>query len=88
MSGLSGSNHCYRAFFAYQLSDEALAQARRVDTAVAAGEDPGRLAGVPVVVKELCNRRPSLHLGHPGAEGLAGRPEFDGGAAAVRCRER
>jgi len=38
--------------FAYQLRDEALAQARRVDTAIAAGEDPGRLAGVPVVVKE------------------------------------
>ncbi len=38
--------------FAYQLRDEALAHARRVDAAIAAGDNPGPLGGVPVVVKE------------------------------------
>ena len=33
--------------------DDARAAARRVDATVAAGEDPGPLAGVPVGVKDL-----------------------------------
>ncbi len=39
------------------LRDEALAAADAVDAAVARGEDPGRLAGVPVALKDnLCTR--------------------------------
>src|SRR5262249_13545622 len=34
-------------------SERALSQARRVDEALARGEDPGRLAGVPVAVKDV-----------------------------------
>ena len=34
-----------------EMPEEALAEAARIDTAIAAGEDPGPLAGVPVTVK-------------------------------------
>ncbi|MEO9223544.1 MAG: amidase family protein, partial [Acidimicrobiales bacterium] len=39
------------------LADEARAAADAIDTKVAAGEDPGRLAGVPIALKDnLCTR--------------------------------
>ena len=39
------------------LADEALARAAEIDERVAAGEDPGRLAGVPVALKDnMCTR--------------------------------
>ena len=38
--------------FVYQMREEALASARRVDRAIAGKRKPGPLAGVPVVVKE------------------------------------
>ncbi|MDQ7008497.1 MAG: Asp-tRNA(Asn)/Glu-tRNA(Gln) amidotransferase subunit GatA [Acidobacteriota bacterium] len=41
----------------HRLEDHALEQARRVDRHLAAGEDPGPLAGVPLLVKEnICTR--------------------------------
>ena len=43
--------------FNHVMRDEALAAAARVDERVAAGEDPGPLAGVPVALKDnLCTR--------------------------------
>ncbi len=43
--------------FLLVLGDEARAEADRVDATVAAGDDPGPLAGVPIVLKDnLCTR--------------------------------
>lgn len=39
--------------FHYVARDEALAAARAIDRQLAAGVDPGPLAGVPVAVKDL-----------------------------------
>ncbi len=39
--------------FTEVLADEAIAQAQKIDGAIAAGQDPGRLAGVPFAVKNL-----------------------------------
>ncbi|MBI4422735.1 MAG: Asp-tRNA(Asn)/Glu-tRNA(Gln) amidotransferase subunit GatA [Elusimicrobia bacterium] len=43
--------------FVRVLAEEALEQAREVDASVAAGKDPGRLAGVPVAIKDNMNVR-------------------------------
>jgi aspartyl-tRNA(Asn)/glutamyl-tRNA(Gln) amidotransferase subunit A len=43
--------------FLHVMAEEARAQAAQVDASVAAGRDPGRLAGVPVALKDnLCTR--------------------------------
>ncbi len=54
------------------LGDEARAQADAVDAAVAAGRDPGPLAGVPVALKDnLCTRGSPTTCGSRILEGLA-----------------
>jgi aspartyl-tRNA(Asn)/glutamyl-tRNA(Gln) amidotransferase subunit A len=58
------------------LRDEALAQAAAVDAAVARGEDPGPLAGVPVALKDnLCTRGIPTTCGSKILEGW--RPPYD-----------
>ena len=54
------------------LSDEALAHADEVDFEVAAGRDPGPLAGVPVALKDnLCTRGAATN-GEPGGSSKGG----------------
>ena len=68
---------------AYLLVDEAgaLAQADAVDRAVARGEDPGPLAGVPVALKDLfCTRGLPTTAGSKILEGWL--PPYDGTAVA------
>jgi aspartyl-tRNA(Asn)/glutamyl-tRNA(Gln) amidotransferase subunit A len=58
------------------LGDEALAEADAVDAAVAAGRDPGLLAGVPVALKDnLCTRGIVTTCGSRILEGW--RPPYD-----------
>jgi aspartyl-tRNA(Asn)/glutamyl-tRNA(Gln) amidotransferase subunit A len=53
VAGRDGELHA----FLEVLGDEALAQADAVDAAIARGEDPGPLAGVPIALKDnLCTR--------------------------------
>src|ERR1700691_4981653 len=62
--------------FLLVLGDEALAQADAVDAAVAAGRDPGPLAGVPVALKDnLCTRGIPTTCGSRILEGW--RPPYD-----------
>lgn len=68
-----------RAFLC-TLEEQALGQARAVDAKAARGEDPGRLAGVPVAVKDnLCVRGAPTTCGSRMLEGH--HPVYD--AAAV-----
>ena len=48
-----------------EMPDEALASAERIDAAIAAGDDPGALAGVPVTIKVNADQ-----AGHPTTNGL------------------
>lgn len=48
-----------------EMPEEALAAARDIDAALARGEDPGPLAGVPVTIKENVDQ-----TGHPTTNGL------------------
>ena len=52
LSRIDALNPTINAFVAVD-AEAALAEAQRVDAAVAAGEDPGPLAGVPIGVKDL-----------------------------------
>jgi aspartyl-tRNA(Asn)/glutamyl-tRNA(Gln) amidotransferase subunit A len=62
--------------FVEVLGDEALAQADAVDAAVARGENPGPLAGVPVALKDnLCTRGIPTTCGSRILEGW--RPPYD-----------
>jgi aspartyl-tRNA(Asn)/glutamyl-tRNA(Gln) amidotransferase subunit A len=58
------------------MADEARAQAEAVDAAVAAGRDPGPLAGIPVALKDnLCTRGFATTCGSRILEGW--RPPYD-----------
>jgi len=48
-----------------QMPDEALQRARNIDAAIARGEDPGALAGVPVTIKVNTDQ-----IGHASTNGL------------------
>ncbi len=52
LASIAEADHRHNAFTAV-LSERALAQADSIDAAVAAGRDPGPLAGVPFAVKNL-----------------------------------
>ena len=67
------------------LADSALAQADEVDRRVAAGEDPGPLAGVPVALKDnLCTRGVPTTCSSRMLEGW--RPPYDA-TVVTRLRE-
>ncbi|HLQ84953.1 MAG TPA: amidase [Salinisphaeraceae bacterium] len=53
MARIEQENPQYNAFVALVEHDQVLAAARAIDQRVAAGEDPGPLAGIPVGVKDL-----------------------------------
>ncbi|MCB2222584.1 MAG: amidase [Actinobacteria bacterium] len=59
-------------------AERALARAARIDAAVAAGEDPGPLAGVPVALKDLID-----HAGRPTTCGSGFYREVPAASAAV-----
>ncbi len=62
--------------FLLVLADHALAQADAVDAVVAAGGDPGPLAGVPIVLKDnLCTKGIATTCGSRILEGW--RPPYD-----------
>jgi aspartyl-tRNA(Asn)/glutamyl-tRNA(Gln) amidotransferase subunit A len=64
------------------MADEARAQADAVDAAVAAGRDPGPLAGVPVALKDnLCTRGFATTCGSRILEGW--RPPYDATVVAA-----
>ncbi|WP_151445946.1 AtzE family amidohydrolase [Lacisediminimonas profundi] len=74
--------NCFSATFA----DEAMAQARAIDQAVAAGRDPGPLAGVPVAVKNLFDV--AGHTTIAGSKLLRDAPPASADAAIIhRLRE-
>lgn len=67
--------------YTYLDHDAALASAARVDTAVAAGEQAGPLAGVPVAIKDLID-----HAGRPNTAGSSLPPTVPTESATVVAR--
>lgn len=69
--------------FTLVTADAAMADAASVDATVAAGQDPGPLAGVPVAVKDLIDQ-----AGLPNTAGSGFPPEFPDQDATVITRLR
>ena len=83
VAGRDGELHA----FLEVLGDEALAEADAVDAAIARGEDPGPLAGVPVALKDnLCTRGIADHLCLEDPRRLAAALRRHGGGALARRR--
>ena len=81
LAAIEDRNAELNAFLAV-LADEARAQADAVDAAVAAGGDPGPLAGVPVALKDnLCTRGLPTTCGSRILEGW--RPPYEATVVAA-----
>ena len=83
VAGRDGEVHA----FVEVLADEALAQADAVDAAIARGQNPGPLAGVPVALKDnLCTRGIPTTCGSKILEGW--RPPYDATVVELAARRR
>src|SRR5579883_3519833 len=81
---VAGGDAAIRAFVRV-CADAALAEAEALDRRIAAGEDPGPLAGVPVALKDnLCTRGIPTTCGSRILEGW--RPPYDA-TVVTRLRE-
>lgn len=79
---LDSTLNCFTAV----LAERAIAEARETDAAIARGEDPGPLAGVPFAVKNLLDIRGIATLA--GSKIRATAPPADEDAAAVAALRR
>ncbi|MDO9216406.1 MAG: amidase family protein, partial [Lacisediminimonas sp.] len=68
--------------FSATLAEQAMGQARAIDDAVAAGRDPGPLAGVPIAVKNLFDV--AGHTTIAGSKLLRGQPAASADATVIR----
>ncbi len=84
LAAVAANDDRFHAFL-HVMDDEARAQADAVDAAVAAGRDPGPLAGVPVALKDnLCTRGFATTCGSRILEGW--RPPYDATVVAALRR--
>jgi len=84
LAAVAAGDGAYHAFLSL-LPDEARAEADAVDAVIAAGRDPGPLAGVPVALKDnLCTRGAVTTCGSKILEGW--RPPYD--ATVVQALRR